>query len=89
MPHNSNYVSCRPHHNDNPSYRKVYDENVEKIQMLFEQTLLDPFYVDDPSKKLFNFGIGVSFDTEIACSLLDFYDSGSRCLEKSLYMKGL
>ncbi|XP_053373036.1 uncharacterized protein LOC123541526 [Mercenaria mercenaria] len=72
----------KSHHTDNPSYRKTYDENIKKMQVMFEQAFLDPFCIEDPPNKLVNFATGVSMEPEVERSLLNCFQKGSECLDK-------
>ena len=52
---------CNRHNTDRESYKKCYNEDVQKMVDMFDETFVDPFSTNSPPTRLIYFATGKSF----------------------------
>ena len=60
---------------------RTYDQNVKKIESMFESTFIDPFDTSKAPDRLINFATGVKATQEIEQSMTSCLDKGKALLE--------
>ena len=70
------------HHTDRESYKKCYNEDVQKMVGMFDETFVDPFSTNSPPTRLINFATGIHVSEEVENSLLHCHKKSRVLLEQ-------